>query len=66
MTEYSVELLRILEDIKNQRKLGLERFKNLITEERVIALTALGNQSKKDRKLLHKLINKNDVEHGIS
>ena len=66
MAEYSVELLRILEDIKNQRKLGLERFKNLITEERVIALTALGNQSKKDRKLLHKLINKNDIEHGIS
>ena len=66
MAEYSVELLRILEDIKNQRKLGLERFKHLITEERVIALTALEKQSKKDRKLLHKLINKNDVEHGIS
>ena len=65
MAEYSIELLKIFEDIKNQRKVELERFKCLNTEERVIALNLLEKESRKNKALLNEMRNKNALEHGV-
>ena len=65
MAEYSIELLKIFEDIKNQRKVELERFKCLNTEERVIALNLLEKESRQNKALLQEMKNKNALEHGI-
>ena len=66
MAEYSIELLKIFEDIKSQRKVELERFKCLNTEERVIALNLLEKESRQNKVLLHEMKNKNALEHGVS
>ena len=66
MAEFSIELLQIFEDIKNQRKVELERFKSLNTEERVIALHVLEKESRENKALLHEMRNKNALEHGVS
>ena len=66
MAEYSIELLKIFEDIKNQRKVELERFKCLNTEERVIALNLLEKESRQNKALLHEMKNKNALVHGVS
>jgi len=65
MVKYSIELLKIFEDIKNQRKVELERFKCLTTEERVIALNLLEKESRKNKALLHEMRKKNALEHGV-
>ena len=65
MAEYSIELLKIFEDIKNQRKVELERFKCLNTEERVIALNLLEKESRQNKALLHEMKNKNSLEYGV-
>ena len=65
MAEYSIELLKIFEDIKNQRKVELERFKCLNTEERVIALNLLEKESRQNKVLLHEMKNKYALEHGV-
>ena len=65
MSKYSIELLKIFEDIKNQRKIELERFKCLNTEERVIALNLLEKESRQNKALLHEMKNKNSLEHGV-
>ena len=65
MAEYSIELLKIFEDINNQRKVELERFKCLNTEERVIALNLLEKESRQNKVLLHEMKNKYALEHGV-
>ena len=65
MAEYSIELLKIFEDIKNQRKVELERFKCLNTEERVIAFNLWEKESRQNKALLHAMRNKNALEHGV-
>ena len=65
MAEYSIELLNIFEDIKNQRKVELERFKCLNTEESIIALNLLEKESRQNEALLHEMKNKNALEHGV-
>ena len=58
--EYSVELLKLLENLKtnNPTQLQHRKFKELNQEEREIYTDALKKKSKADRKKLFKLIKK--------
>jgi len=56
-TEYSVELLKLLEILKtnNPTQLQNRKFKELNQEEREIYMDALKKKTKADRKLLFRL-----------
>tara|TARA_B100000953_G_scaffold266315_1_gene234425 strand:- start:469 stop:660 length:192 start_codon:yes stop_codon:yes gene_type:complete len=61
MSEYSIELTKMLEDLKFRPGTIRDRWKKLNEEEREIYLNALRKTSAEERAKLSKLINKNNV-----
>ena len=55
--EYSIELTRMLEDLKTKRP-SSKKLKDLNAEERVIYMNAVQKMSKAYREKLFKLVNK--------
>ena len=64
--EYSVELLRLLENLKinNPTQLQNRMFKELNQDEREIYMTALKKKGQADRKLLNRLNTKSRFRKG--
>jgi len=64
--EYSVELLRLLENLKtnNPAQLQHRQFKELNQEERIIYMDALKKKAQAERKLLNRLNTKSRFRKG--